>query len=397
MTQFSRLPQDRAAMKTMPAARDDTLALNELLPCGGCGAKVGSQPLHAALRDLRARFPQHALPEGAQGEDVAILPPLSRPVQSIDTLRTMIDDPFLMGAIAAQHALSDIYAAGATPRAALASVTLPFARDALLRSDLEQVLAGALSVLADADCPLLGGHSMQAAEGQVGFVITAEAPLAGALRCKRSGQAGDHLLLTKPLGSGVIFAAAMQHQADGRVVGQAVRQMRESNAVASRVATQWALTAVTDVTGFGLLGHLVEMLPDGVGAVIDPAAVPLVPGALELAVQGVRSSLWPANFAAVAPFLDADALPPLSAHPAITADVVNGRDHGDAERHGTADSLARRALLLDPQTSGGLLMAVPADHAHACLKALQAAGLVAADIGRLRADPQQRVQFAPAA
>lgn len=336
-------------------------------PCGGCGAKVDAGGLRAVLAALRERYPEHAPGAGDTPLDDAARIVVQRPLlQTTDQLRALVDDPWLMGRIAAQHALSDIYACAARPHSALAQVTLPFAAPRLARRDLAAVLDGALSVFADCDCRLLGGHSMQGPELQLGFtvngVVDADTPLG-----KQGARAGDALLLSKPLGTGALFAAHMQLRADGRQIEGALELMQQSNAAAARIARHYAARALTDVTGFGLAGHLLEMLGDGLSARLSVDALPALPGAVEVMGAGIFSTLHGDNRDAVA---DRLLLPP-----------------------GTP---LRAQLLFDPQTSGGLLMALPRERAEAALEALHAAGCPAALIGHVgpqRDDPRQTLQL----
>jgi selenide,water dikinase len=321
-------------------------------PCGGCGAKVGADSLREALATLRARYPEHVA--AAQDLDDAV--PLDfgvAMVQSVDVLRSLIDDPWRMGRIAAQHALSDLYATGAAPRSAQAIVTLPFAEDALLERDLRAVLAGAMTVFEQADCRLIGGHSMQGPELQLGFAVNGEVGPAGVLST-RGARAGDRLVLTSALGSGALFAAHMQGLADGRAIENAIQSMERGNAAAARIARQHGATALTDVTGFGLAGHLLPMLGEDLRVEIPLADLPVLPGALEALGAGVRSTMHEAN------------------HSAASEAVVLGDG-----------ALELEDLLYDPQTCGGLLMALPHGHAEVALGALKDAGLDAADLGSL--------------
>lgn len=345
MARFEQLPA------SMP--RSDRGHLPELAdrpaqaPCGGCGAKVGADPLGAALAELAAEFPRHVTAPG-RGDDTAPIPasdgvPL---VQSLDMLRQLVADPWLMGRIAANHALSDLYASGARPVSALAALTLPFAGERILRRDLRQLLAGALAAFAPADCRLAGGHSMQGPELNVGFVVNGVAmEPQGRLLPKRGLVPGDQLLLTKPLGTGVLFAAHMQLAADGRDIADAVNSMLASNAPAAELALAYNASAATDVTGFGLLGHLLEMLGEDRTAELDLASLPLLAGAGRLLREGVRSSMHEAN--------------------ALTA--------AQLETGGSADESLLQ-ILFDPQTSGGLLLGVAAARAPLFLAALHRAG-----------------------
>lgn len=356
MQRFSGLPPRRPMRADQP---EDATQPH----CGGCGAKLGSDPLRAALASLRQLYP--AACAGDADEDVAVIDTDGPVLQSIDTLRALVADPFVMGRITAQHALSDLYAAGADPHSALAHVVLPFARPSIQQADLEPLLAGALSEFSQVGCRLLGGHTLQGSELQLGFVVNGRVP-AGGRRFKHGGQPGNALILTKPLGTGVLFAAHMQWRADGRDIAAAIRSMQAGNAPASRVARQAGATSATDVTGFGLLGHLAEMLGAGVGADLWLDAVPWLPGAQQAAREGIHSTLWPANRAALAGRLVVD--PALAAVPEVE-------------------------LLFDPQTSGGLLFSVPAGAAATCLQALQDSGHQAACIGVLREDAGQRIHL----
>lgn len=338
-------------------------------PCGGCGAKLGSDPLRSALATLQSQYPTHALPNNAADGDVATVPASGQLiVQSIDSLRPLVSDPYVMGKIAAQHALSDLYAAGAKPLSALAHVVLPYARTHIQQAELEQLLAGALEILSAADCPILGGHSLQGSELQVGFVVNGEQEGGNSLRTKDHAKAGDQLILTKALGTGALFAAHMQSKADGRDISGAIEQMCQSNAESSRVARETNVTAATDITGFGLLGHLSEMLSAGLGAVLSLGAIPILDGAKQASEQGIRSTLWHANHAAVYPRLRANAA--LATTPEFE-------------------------LLFDPQTSGGLLLCVSEERSMRCVEELRGAGINAAIIGSLVADSESSITIEP--
>jgi len=275
-------------------------------------------------------------------------PPL---LQTVDFFRAMVDDPYLFGRIAAIHALGDIYAMGGTPESALAIATLPPARPPIVEHDLFHMLKGGLDVLEPAGAVLVGGHSAEGAELALGFAVTGR-PRPGKLLRKAGLRAGDRLILTKPLGTGVILAAAARGLVASRLVEAAVATMLQSAASAAACLLEYRATACTDVTGFGLLGHLVEMLrASGVEAVLDPEVIPALDGALALLRNGVTSSLHADNTAALTA-LDAA-----------------------AQLHQIAP------LLIDPQTAGGLLAGVPADRAAACLGELRTLGYRAALIG----------------
>jgi selenide,water dikinase len=319
-------------------------------PCGGCGAKVGGQTLREVLTDLAVRYPA-LLPPPGQSDDAALIDVQSPLVQSTDQLRALVDDPWVMGRIAAQHALSDLYACGARPHSALAQVTLPFADPAVLRRDLHAVLRGAMSVFAEVGCRLLGGHSMQGPELQLGFAVNGV--LDGeAMLPKRGAQPGDELLLTGSLGAGALFAAHMQGQADGRDVAAALAVMQQGNAAAASAAREHGARAVTDITGFGLAGHLLEMLGETLCARLSAAALPAFAGSLEAMEKGIYSTGRDAN------------------RQLAIADCSIDSAVGVAAE-----------LLFDPQTGGGLLLALPAGNVDAARKQLLAGGVRATRIG----------------
>ena len=251
-----------------------------------------------------------------------------------------------MGRIAANHALSDLYASAARPLSALAAITLPFASPRILQRELQQLLAGALREFAGTGCLLAGGHSMQGQELNIGFVVNGIAMAGdGRFLAKRGLAVGDQLILAKPLGTGVLFAAHMQLAADGRDISAAIDSMLVSNRHAAELALAHGVTAGTDVTGFGLLGHLLEVLGQNRGARLRLAELPLLEGAVGHLRKGVRSSMHPANAEA-------------RAHLAL------------------ADSVDENLLqiIFDPQTSGGLLLGVARERATKLLDALLAGG-----------------------
>lgn len=340
--------------RPMPAALPPAMAsdLREMLEgrplCGGCGAKMGAQALQSALPSL-----SRADVETGIGDDAAVLHIGNvRQVIATDHLRALWDDPFVMAQIAATHALGDIWAMGARPQAALASVTLPRMSEALQARTLREVMAGALTVLDPAGAALVGGHSAMGAEMQLGFTVTGR--LDRAALTKAGAQPGDALILTKRLGTGVIMAAEMQWAARGDVVASAIAAMLQPQGPAADLLAPHA-HAMTDVTGFGLAGHLSEILAgSGLAANLRLDDLPLLDGAARLAAAGHASSIAGANRAAVAHLL-----------------------------HMPDDP--RAELLFDPQTAGGLLAAVPDSIVLELVERLQEAGYSAARIGHFTA------------
>ena len=315
--------------------------------CGGCGAKVSAEVLAGALASLPTGENPDLL---TTRDDAAVLkPPLGKLlVQSVDHFRAFLDDPFLFGQIAAAHALSDLYAMGATPWTALAIASVPYASSGKMRAELSAMLQGATQVLQAEGCALVGGHSAEASESALGFSVTGLVESGKILR-KAGLQIGDQLILTKPLGTGIILAGHMRGNARAQWLLAAIQSMRTTNAGAARIAMAHRPRAGTDVTGFGLAGHLQEMLEaSGMAAVIRLDAIPALPGAKALAAHGVESTLAPDN------------------------------------RRFLVDT-ANTALIVDPQTSGGLLLGFPASRAPGCLAALRESGLDAAIIGEVEA------------
>jgi len=323
--------------------------------CGGCAAKVGESSLTRALE--RLGVPSHpAVVLGlAQPDDAAAVETERGEIvaATVDSFRAFTDDPYLVGRVAAVNAVSDLWAKGVTPRFALAQVSVPDAEPARAEETLYQVMAGARAAL-DADgVTLVGGHTTTGPELVVGFAVWGFAATADALIRIRGAAPGDQLILTKPLGTGVILQADMRALARGEWVEATAASMLRSNGAAARVMLARRPAAVTDVTGFGLAGHLGEMLrASKASAVLDLAAIPALPGAVALLGRGVRSTAHPEN---------------ARARRAMLVEP-------DAARRAALD------LLFDPQTSGGLLIAVARERGPALLSALRAAGDPAAAI-----------------
>ncbi len=354
MNNFSDLPS--MARPSLPRLHAAGLqeALGEKPMCGGCGAKVGSGALQATLADLPAPIRADITP--LPGDDAALLTTGgARQVMTSDHLRGVTNDPVLMARIAAVHALGDIWAMGATPQAATSTIILPRMSPELQHRTMAEIMAAATEVIRDAGAEIVGGHSSMGDEMTIGFTLTGlceqdPITLSGA-------HPGDALILTKPLGSGVLMAAEMAGRAEGHWVAEAYRQIVHSQGEASRILA--AAHAMTDVTGFGLAGHLLGMCEaSDCGATLDLDAIPLMAGALELSAQGVRSTIFNEN-RSLAPELP-------------SGDKVD--------------------LLFDPQTAGGLLAAVPSDQANRLCEKLRHAGYPAIVIGHLSDTPGLRLQ-----
>ena len=275
-------------------------------------------------------------------------------VQTVDFFTPIVDDPYTFGQIAAVNALSDVYAMGGRPMNALTMVCFPEKGDIAV---LEQILAGGLSKMIEAECTIIGGHSIRDDEIKFGYAVT------GTIHPRRiltnSGAlAGDKLILTKALGTGVISTAIKRGQAEPAWIEAATKSMTTLNrAAAAVVAESHAdVHSMTDVTGFGLVGHAREMaLGSGVGLVIHSAAVPLIPGALEC----VRAGFVPGGLKANRDFAEC---------------LVGYAD-------GVADD--RKTMLFDPQTAGGLLISVAGKDCAGLVGGLQARGVAAVEIGEI--------------
>lgn len=347
----------RSSVFVLPAS----IASPAIPHCAGCGSKIGSQTLDRALLRVRAELPAPARDDVLLGldapDDAAVVqvPAGQVLVQTVDYFRALVDDPFVFGQVAANHALSDLFAMGAKPQSALAIATLPYAADAIQEDTLFHLLAGATKVLHNVGAVLIGGHTVEGADLALGFSCNGLADPAHLLH-KGGLRPGDVLILTKPLGTGTLFAADMQRRAKGRWIEGAIAMMLQPNQAAADIFRAHGVRACTDVTGFGLLGHLVEMLraSEPVGLRLDLTAVPLLVGAAETLRQGFRSSLHPQNLRAARWVQDWEQV----SQPSSSETPVN--------------------ILFDPQTAGGLLGCVPAEMAPACLSALHRAGYLQA-------------------
>lgn len=349
---------ERFQVESLPAMEGEPMA------CGGCAAKLDAGALTRALAALPPAARDDAVLVGLeQPDDAAALRTPSGDVliASVDGFRAFSDDPWLVGRVAAVNAVSDVYAKGGRARFALAWVTLPEADGPRAAGTLAQVMAGARAALDPLGVSLVGGHTTTGTELSVGFAVTGELAPGDALLGLAGLAPGDRLILTKPLGTGVLLAADMQAHARGAWIQSLHASLLRANDAAASVARRCGARCATDVSGFGLAHHLGLLLrASDVGAVLDAAALPALPGALELLESGVRSTYHAQNVAAAAALCDAREL--------------EARPVG--------------ALLFDPQTSGGLLFGAAAEHAEAALAALHEAGDPgAAAIGHVVAGP----------
>ena len=373
---WMRKYQDLPEMKVPPAAvEEDAVSASSggvrspFMPCGGCGSKVGATVLSRVLSRLDPVRRDDILVGLDSPDDAAVVrtSPGKVAVHTVDSFRSFLSDPFLFGKIAANHALSDIFAMGAEAQSALAVVVVPYGSEAAVEESLFQVLSGAVEVLNECGCALAGGHSSEGAELSFGLSVQGVAEEERLLR-KGGARPEDRLILTKGLGVGTLFAADMRREARGSWIQAAIDSMLQSNRSAAEILRQHGATACTDVTGFGLIGHLVEVLKaSGNSAEVELEQVPLLSGAEEMMGKGIRSSLHPDNFRS-------------------RRAVVN---HEEATKRNTYP------ILFDPQTSGGLLGAVPEAGLDSCLKALRESGAgVATVIGKVVASEGEESMIA---
>lgn len=325
---------------------------NSTMRCGGCGSKVGSSVLERVFNrlniDLDLSNRNDILIGLNSPDDCAVVSPPATQVslQTIDYFRALINDPFIFGQIVTHHCLSDIFAMGGTPQTALAIATLPYGVEAKVEETLYQLLAGTLKVLHQSQTALVGGHTTEASELAFGLSCNGFASPDKLLR-KSGLKPGHRLILTKALGTGTLFAAERQFKVKGRWIDAAIESMLLSNQAAANCFLQHQASACTDITGFGLIGHLGEMVrASKISVELNLEALPLLAGVSETLQQGCLSSLHPQN-------LQAEAL---------IHNVSVMRTHPNYP------------ILFDPQTAGGLLAAVPESQATDCLVALKAWG-----------------------
>ena len=347
------MKQFRSPVEMPQPTRPDHLALGvETLldetahPCGACGAKVAQAPL---LDGLNA-----ATDDAASRDDAAIVVTGDRTeIFSTDHLRAFNSDAYELAKVAAIHALGDIWSMGGRPKTVLSQIILPPLAPPKQREMIRQITAGAREIFETIGTQIVGGHTSNGAELTIGFAI------AGTMNrppIKQSGASADDILvLTKPIGTGMILAAEMQQFADGDDYSAAMASMCRLQATASELLSH-AATAMTDVTGFGLAGHLLNILTASqVSARLDLSAIPILSGAERLNANGIRSTLWPAN--------------------ARQSSRISNYESGRAD------------LLFDPQTCGGMLAAIPKNDLRQIVQAFEVAKEPIWQIGELVSGP----------
>ncbi len=337
--------------KVMPVPKSSLVTEDwQVNTCGGCGSKLGASTLTQSLNKLTIPPDDFVLLGVKAGEDCALTQVSENTLclQTIDQFRSFISDPYLLGQIAIQHALSDVYAMGGVAKTAQVGLTLCAASEKIHGEDLFQVMSGVLDILTKNATALVGGHTGEGAELAIAIAVQGEVAPKQVLR-KQLTQPGNQLILTKPIGTGVIFAANMLAQANGKWVDEALSSMLQSNKTALETIRSFTVSGCTDITGFGLLGHAVEMLgknsDNSLGIKIDYKAIPLFDGVNQLFEKGYFASIAAKNHESLRSVLSAD---------------INNQNF---------------PALFDPQTSGGLLFSVPFYQTENCLKALHQNGI----------------------
>lgn len=326
--------------------------LTKLASCAGCGAKVGAGTLVKLLDGFRTHSDPRLLVGYDKSDDASVyyLDEHTALVQTTDFFPPIVDDPFLYGQIAAANAISDVYAMGGEPKLALNILCLP---ESMTREMVQELLRGGYDKAYEAGAIITGGHTIHGAEPIYGLAVSGFVDPRRILT-NSGARPGDVLLLTKPLGVGVLTTAAKAGLAGGAVMDRIYRQMATLNRTARDIMVKYRVHSCTDVTGFALLGHGFEMAQgSGCTVHIQSGNVPFHPEAWDLAAMGL-----------------------------IPAGAYRNRDFAQKSVTVRGDvSRTMQDLLYDPQTSGGLLMAVDPADAEACLRELRDAIPAAAQVG----------------
>jgi selenide,water dikinase len=327
-----------------------------MVRAGGCASKLAPGSLTQVLSALPKQTDKNLLVGFSTSDDAGVyqITPDLALVQTVDFFTPLVDDPFTFGQIAATNALSDIYAMGGSALTSLALVCFPENTDLGI---LEQIMRGGLAQMTEAGCTIVGGHSVRDPEIKFGYAVT------GTINPRKvftntGAQPGDALILTKPLGTGVITTALKQGKAKEEWVQKAVKSMTTLNRSAVEIISRksFEVHGITDVTGFGLMGHGREMaLGSNVTLRIEVGSLPVLEGALEAIALG-----------------------------AIPGGLLSNRDFAECLVVDAPETIIPgdlRTLLFDPQTSGGLLISIEKNHTPLLLQELQSVGLAAAMIG----------------
>jgi selenide, water dikinase len=361
------------------------IRLTETVKAGGCASKLSPAVLDKVLGKLPRQVDPNVLVGFDHADDtgVYLLTPEMAMVQTVDFFTPIVDDPYTFGQIAATNALSDVYAMGGKPLTALALVCFPEKSDLEI---LERILAGGLSKMIEAGCTVVGGHSIRDEETKFGYAVTGVVHPNRVL-ANQGAQPGDKLLFTKSLGTGVISTAIKKGGAKPEWIDAAIKSMTTLNKAAAEVITtgrvggddhrpdakqavgrtMFSVHALTDVTGFGLIGHAREMaLASNVSLLFQSADIPVLEGALDC----IRAAHIPGGLKSNREFAEC-----LVEYDASVPDEI-------------------RTLLFDPQTAGGLLISVAGEDAAGLTRALRVAGVPAVEIGEVLARTKPLIQVA---
>lgn len=323
---------------------ESSYKLTALSHCAGCGAKAGAGALREILRELKGRTDPNLLVGFHNRDDAAVyqVSDTCALVQTVDFFPPIVDDPYLYGQIAAANAISDVYAMGAEPKLALNLLCVP---ESLEQSCIQEILRGGSDKVREAGAVIAGGHTIHGSEPLYGLSVTGLVP-PDKIWTNAGAKVGDCLILTKPLGIGIVTTAAKAGLAPENALAQAHRQMSALNKAARDIMVQHPVSACTDVTGFSLLGHALEMAHASCCSLhLEAAQVPFIEPCRELAQMGL-----------------------------IPAAAYRNREFVGADLH--CDSGIDRAMLdilFDPQTSGGLLISIPERYCDDLLAALRPA------------------------
>lgn len=342
----------------------EDVALTTLVENAGCASKIGQEDLKRALAGLPRVFDPRVLVSSDTCDDAGVykLTPNTALVQSVDVFTPVVDDPYAFGEIAAANSVSDIYAMGGKPLTALSIVAFPIEK--LSPRIMNRMLQGGIDKLREAGVAVLGGHSIKDREVKFGFAVTGVVH-PDRMTVNSKAKPGDVLILTKPIGTGTLSFARQIGRAPAEGLAEAELSMRELNRAAAEAMTASGVTTATDITGFGLAGHLGEIAAQsGVEVEVYGEAIPVFAGVMDLIREGIISGAVERNREYASAFVK--------------------RAKGVAEEYET--------LLYDPQTSGGLLIAVRKSKAAALLAALHKKGVAhAAVVGRVTAKGRARI------
>jgi selenide,water dikinase len=344
----------------------EEVQLTRLVENAGCASKISQEDLKKALAGLPEIFDPRVLVSASTCDDAGVFKISSRMalVQSVDVFTPVVDDPFMFGQIAAANSMSDIYAMGGKPLTALSIIAFPIEK--LSHRVMNKMLQGGIEKLKEAGVALLGGHSIKDKEIKFGFAVTGIIDPARIITNDRA-EPGDVLILTKPIGTGILSFARQLRRAPEEGLSEAERSMTELNKAAAEVMVKMGVRTATDVTGFGLAGHLSEIVcQSGVTAEVQAGKIPLFAGVLELVREGLVSGAIERNREYSAQF------------------IQRAKDVGED----------METILYDPQTSGGLLMAIEENRSKALLGELLRRGVGrAAVVGRITAKSKGKIRL----